>query len=129
MLSCYTYTGIFTDILCPYSIVPEKSKTPVSRRPRAPPGPPPPVLSPVERATELFKKHGIEITPGSLPRADTSRGERVYKEIRMRVHRTCHRCSTSYGADKTCLTCGHRRCKQCPRFPYVVWLFTFLAKA
>ncbi|KAF8464163.1 hypothetical protein BDZ91DRAFT_267147 [Kalaharituber pfeilii] len=97
--------------------VPVKPEEP-SRKPRkGPPGPPPRVLTPAERAQELFKKHGIEITPGSLPHSDAPRGERVHKEIRMRIHRTCHRCNTSFGVDKTCLKCGHKRCKQCPRFP------------
>lgn len=87
------------------------------RKNRPPPGPPPPLLSAAERAAELFKKHGLEVSPSSLPSSNKPPVERVHKEIRMRVHRTCHRCNTAYGADKTCLSCGHRRCKQCPRFP------------
>lgn len=90
-------------------------KAEVSTRPA--PGPPPPAKSAADRAAELFKKHGLEISPSVLPRSDKPPVERVHKEIRMRVHRTCHRCSTAYGADKTCLSCGHKRCKQCPRFP------------
>lgn len=95
----------------------EASARPADRKHRGPPGPPPPVKSAADRAAELFKKHGLDINPSTLPRSDKPPAERVHKEIRMRVHRTCHRCNTSYGADKTCLNCGHKRCKQCPRFP------------
>jgi hypothetical protein len=35
----------------------------------------------------------------------------------MRVHRTCHHCGTTYGADKICSKCEHKRCKKCPRYP------------
>lgn len=35
----------------------------------------------------------------------------------MRVHRTCHKCSTSFGPDKICNSCNHKRCKKCPRQP------------
>ena len=43
--------------------------------------------------------------------------ERIHKPIRMRVHRTCHRCKTTFGTDKTCVNCQHRRCTKCPRYP------------
>lgn len=86
-----------------------------SRRP--PPGPPPPIQTPAERAQALFKKHGLEFVPTQWVQTTPRPVERVHKEIRMRVHRQCHKCNTSYGADPTCLSCGHRRCKQCPRFP------------
>jgi len=42
---------------------------------------------------------------------------RVEKPIKMRVHRKCHVCSTSFGAGKECPSCKHPRCKQCPRVP------------
>ena len=77
------------------------------------------IKSHTQRTIELFKKYGLEISEASFPRSDIPRAERVHKEIRMRVHRTCHRCNTGYGAERICLSCGHRRCKQCPRFPYV----------
>ena len=41
---------------------------------------------------------------------------RVQKPILMRVHRTCHRCNTTFGASKIC-NCGHNRCSSCPRYP------------
>ena len=43
--------------------------------------------------------------------------DRIHKPIRMRVHRTCHRCKTTFGPDKTCPGCQHRRCTKCPRYP------------
>jgi hypothetical protein len=34
----------------------------------------------------------------------------------MRIHRNCHLCNTIFGRSRTC-TCGHNRCKLCPRYP------------
>ncbi|RPA86737.1 hypothetical protein BJ508DRAFT_321324 [Ascobolus immersus RN42] len=80
--------------------------------------PKPPVLSSAERAKALFAKHGLEVNPSDWGFTSAPpKCERVHKEIRMRVHRNCHRCGTSFGADKTCSKCQHRRCKTCPRFP------------
>jgi len=42
---------------------------------------------------------------------------RVEKPIRMRIHRTCHKCQTTFGGNKICVTCEHPRCSQCPRYP------------
>lgn len=80
--------------------------------------PKPPVLSSAERAKALFAKHGLEVNPADWGFASQPpKCERVHKEIRMRVHRNCHRCGTSFGADKICSKCSHKRCKSCPRFP------------
>lgn len=35
----------------------------------------------------------------------------------MRIHRTCHKCNTTYGANKICANCKHPRCTKCPRYP------------
>lgn len=43
--------------------------------------------------------------------------QRIEKPIRMRVHRTCHKCGTSFGANKICSSCEHTRCTKCPRYP------------
>jgi len=43
--------------------------------------------------------------------------QRVEKPIRMRVHRTCHRCETTFGQERICTKCEHKRCKKCPRYP------------
>lgn len=71
-----------------------------------------------ERARALFEKYGLTLEPHELARSTaTTNVERVYKPIRMRVHRQCHRCQASFGVEKTCTQCGHRRCKKCPRYP------------
>ena len=41
----------------------------------------------------------------------------VRKQVRQRVHRTCHRCNTDFGAVKVCSKCLHNRCKKCPKDP------------
>ncbi|KAF2143861.1 uncharacterized protein K452DRAFT_268304 [Aplosporella prunicola CBS 121167] len=72
-----------------------------------------------ERARALFAKYGLTleahewITTG----AANDNVQRVEKPIRMRVHRQCHRCMTTFGADRVCQKCEHTRCKKCPRYP------------
>lgn len=42
----------------------------------------------------------------------------VHKKPRQRVRRTCHECSTLFKpGNKTCESCGHVRCTDCPREP------------
>lgn len=44
----------------------------------------------------------------------------VHKKPRQRVRRNCHECSTLFiSGNKTCERCGHVRCTDCPRDPYV----------
>ncbi|KAF2467687.1 uncharacterized protein BDR25DRAFT_291665 [Lindgomyces ingoldianus] len=72
-----------------------------------------------ERARALFAKYGLTLESHewiAAPALPVS-VQRVEKPIRMRVHRSCHRCGTTYGADKICTSCEHRRCKKCPRYP------------
>ncbi|KFY52313.1 hypothetical protein V497_08555 [Pseudogymnoascus sp. VKM F-4516 (FW-969)] len=52
-----------------------------------------------------------------IPTEDTSSQERVPKEARMRVHRECHECKKDFGGENVCGSCGHKRCKECARFP------------
>lgn len=42
---------------------------------------------------------------------------RVEKPVRMRIHRTCHKCGTTFGGNKVCSSCQHTRCTKCPRYP------------
>ncbi|KAF2844659.1 hypothetical protein T440DRAFT_484012 [Plenodomus tracheiphilus IPT5] len=72
-----------------------------------------------ERARALFAKYGLTLDPHDwiTPAAPCPTVQRVEKAIRMRVHRSCHRCGSMYGADKTCQQCDHKRCKKCPRYP------------
>lgn len=72
-----------------------------------------------EKARALFAKYGLTLEPDewvSKPRHNWDT-ERVEKPIRMRVRRNCHRCQTTFGADKICTNCQHPRCKKCPRYP------------
>lgn len=92
-----------------------EKKTRKSSRP-IPPKPEP--LSSADRAKALFKKHGLDINPSEWNFSNVApQTERVHKDIRMRVHRNCHQCDTPFGGEKHCGKCGHRRCKECPRFP------------
>ena len=43
--------------------------------------------------------------------------ERVPRKTRIRVRYTCHDCGRSFGRDRVCLTCQHRRCTRCVRYP------------
>ena len=70
-----------------------------------------------EKARALFAKYGLTLEIGEWTPPFRGDAERVEKKVRMRVHRTCHRCSTSFGAEKICETCQHTRCKKCPRYP------------
>jgi hypothetical protein len=69
----------------------------------------------LERARHLAQKYNIDLDTSDWKIIEVA--ERVEKPIRMRIHRTCHVCNTSYGANKTCASCGHERCEQCPRYP------------
>ena len=70
-----------------------------------------------EKARLLFAKYGITLEPGEWTAPTKGDGKRVEKKIRMRVHRTCHRCQLTFGPEKVCTKCGHNRCKKCPKFP------------
>ena len=70
-----------------------------------------------EKARLLFAKYGITLEPGEWTAPTKGDGERVEKKIRMRVHRTCHRCQVTFGPEKVCTNCNHNRCKKCPKFP------------
>ena len=70
-----------------------------------------------EKARSLFAKYGMTLEPGEWTPAMKGNTERVEKKVRMRVHITCHRCQTMFGAEKSCNNCEHFRCKQCSRYP------------
>jgi hypothetical protein len=72
-----------------------------------------------ERARALFAKYGLTLESHEWIAAPALpvNVQRVEKPIRMCVHRTCHRCGTTYGSDKVCAKCEHKRCKKCPRYP------------
>ncbi|KAL8795714.1 MAG: hypothetical protein Q9182_007493 [Xanthomendoza sp. 2 TL-2023] len=70
-----------------------------------------------ERARALFAKYGLTLEPGEWTSPIKPNAERVEKKIRMRIHRACHHCQTTFGADRVCNNCSHHRCKKCPRYP------------
>lgn len=69
------------------------------------------------RARALFAKYGLTLEPGEWTSPIKPDAERVEKKIRMRIHRACHHCQTTFGADRVCNNCKHSRCKKCPRYP------------
>lgn len=72
-----------------------------------------------ERAQKIFEKYGLKYEPRNATTNSESKDtpQRVEKSIRIRIHWTCHECNAGYGSNKTCTTCGHRRCRQCSRSP------------
>ena len=70
-----------------------------------------------QKARAMFAKYGLTLEPGEWTVPYTDGAPRVEKKVRMRVHRKCHRCQTSFGADRICSNCQHTRCKKCPAFP------------
>ncbi|KAJ5782890.1 hypothetical protein N7457_004664 [Penicillium paradoxum] len=70
-----------------------------------------------EKARTLFAKYGLALNQADLKPHSDLQLIRVTKPIRMRVHRTCHRCETTFGAEKLCINCQHTRCTKCPRHP------------
>lgn len=71
-----------------------------------------------ERSIALFDRYGIQLQPGDwAPANRPATMERVDKEIRMRVHYHCHKCEVALGPSKICISCGHKQCKKCVRFP------------
>ncbi|KAK6363805.1 hypothetical protein TWF730_001215 [Orbilia blumenaviensis] len=68
-------------------------------------------------ARQLAEKHGIEIPEDWPYSVRPPAGERIEKPIRMRVRRYCHVCQTAFGSEKSCPSCNHKRCVDCPRSP------------
>ncbi|EXJ94530.1 hypothetical protein A1O1_02926 [Capronia coronata CBS 617.96] len=69
------------------------------------------------RVQAIFAKYNLELSAADWDMRPKQPYERVAKNIRMRVRYTCHNCSTTFGSDKVCAACQHRRCAQCPRYP------------
>ena len=70
-----------------------------------------------DKAKVLFERYGLKYQAGK-PAAETpSRLRRVEKPIRIRIHWRCHECRVAFGQDRTCASCGHRKCTECIREP------------
>ncbi|KAH6660443.1 hypothetical protein BKA67DRAFT_52119 [Truncatella angustata] len=69
-----------------------------------------------ERARRLGSSYGVEIAPSEWQSVE---GDvyRVEKPVRVRVHRNCHRCQTSFGTSNSCPNCAHHFCSKCGRSP------------
>ena len=71
-----------------------------------------------ERANKLGQRHKLpKIEPHEFPSRPDKEALRIEKPIRVRIHRTCHKCQTTFGANKICASCQHPRCSTCPRYP------------
>jgi hypothetical protein len=68
-----------------------------------------------ERNKKLAERFAITVEPLSVK--PDKEAYRIEKPVRMRIHRICHKCNTTYGGSKICVECGHPRCTKCPRFP------------
>lgn len=74
----------------------------------------------LEKARAIFKKYDFEFSDEDWQATESSRRvprERVQKQIRMRVKYACHNCRTIYGHERICVSCQHKRCPECVRYP------------
>ncbi|KIW21207.1 hypothetical protein PV08_01787 [Exophiala spinifera] len=69
------------------------------------------------KAKAIFARYNIELNEADWVVRPKFQYERVSKPIRQRVRYTCHNCSTTFGYEKICMACQHRRCTQCSRYP------------
>jgi len=70
-----------------------------------------------ERVRKLGERFKVTIEPVKRPVGVEKEAYRIEKPIRMRIHRQCHRCHTTFGSSKICVGCEHTRCTKCPRYP------------
>lgn len=71
-----------------------------------------------ERAKKLGERFGLELTSAEWQTVSPDETVlRMDKSIRMRVRRTCHKCSTTFTHAKECPSCQHVRCTKCVRHP------------
>ena len=69
-----------------------------------------------EKAKLLFDRYGLTYQPRPA-QEPPSKVRRVEKSIRLRMHWSCHECNSVFASERTCASCGHRRCQQCTRTP------------
>lgn len=72
---------------------------------------------------QTFGTQHREVQKKTLPDYDFETVQRVYRKPRLRIRWSCDQCETAFMASESCPKCGHRRCKLCPRHPYVASLF------
>ena len=69
------------------------------------------------RVEAAFARYNLEVDETEWDTRTKAPHERVHKNIRMRIRYTCHNCSTTFGRDRVCVGCEHRRCTRCSRYP------------
>ena len=72
-----------------------------------------------QRAKKLGERYGLEIMPSDWQTVKPDETVlRVDKPIRMRIRRSCHRCSAGFPLNaRECPNCPHIRCNSCLRQP------------
>lgn len=72
-----------------------------------------------QRAKKLGERYGLEIMPSDWQTVKPDETVlRVDKPIRMRIRRSCHRCSAGFPLNaRECPNCHHIRCNSCLRQP------------
>lgn len=70
-----------------------------------------------DRAKKLGERFAVTIEPYEFAPGTDKETTRIEKPIRMRIHRSCHRCNATFGGNKVCAQCQHTRCSKCPRYP------------
>ena len=67
-----------------------------------------------ERLRKMTEQYNLPIPDDLLAYATPPKEQsRVHRPVRMRVHRSCHRCNTMFGETRVCTGCQHRVCARC----------------
>jgi hypothetical protein len=71
-----------------------------------------------ERLRKMTRQYNLSIPDELLTYCSPPKERvRVHRPARMRVHRSCHRCNTSFGEARVCTGCSHRVCTLCESTP------------
>lgn len=70
-----------------------------------------------DRVQAIFARYNLDLDDAEWDQRPRVPRERVQKDVRIRVRYTCHKCSTTFGHDRVCGSCRHRRCARCSRHP------------
>lgn len=71
------------------------------------------------KAQAIFDKYNLVLDPEDWQKPAPSQpyAERVERKARIRVRYSCHKCKNTFGRDRSCLKCQHKRCADCVRYP------------
>lgn len=75
-----------------------------------------------ECSRNLLSRFGLDVrahdrASRSVSSSHPENVQRVQRAPRVKMHRSCHRCGSNFGANVYCTRCNHRRCNDCPRAP------------